>query len=75
MSYRKADIYVNKTKAGILEKTDFGYRFGYDSGAECWIRIRTSLGAQIRQSVRWAWSHQTEGQSKQPRIRFDENPI
>ncbi|CAN5214852.1 HipA N-terminal domain-containing protein [soil metagenome] len=30
MSYRKADIYVNDTKAGVLEETEFGYRFQYD---------------------------------------------
>ncbi len=30
MSYRKADIYVDKTKAGILEETETGYRFQYD---------------------------------------------
>jgi len=31
MSYRKADIYVHETKAGILEETETGYRFEYDS--------------------------------------------
>jgi serine/threonine-protein kinase HipA len=31
MSYRKADIYVHETKAGILEETEIGYRFEYDS--------------------------------------------
>lgn len=31
MSYRKADIYVHKTKAGILEETETGYRFQYNS--------------------------------------------
>ncbi|MFO7845962.1 MAG: HipA N-terminal domain-containing protein [Bacteroidota bacterium] len=31
MSYRKADIYVHDTKAGILEETETGYRFKYDS--------------------------------------------
>ena len=31
MSYRKADIYVHESKAGILEETDTGYRFEYDS--------------------------------------------
>ncbi|MEX2573729.1 MAG: HipA N-terminal domain-containing protein [Balneolaceae bacterium] len=31
MSYRKADIYVNGTKAGVLEETESGYRFQYDS--------------------------------------------
>lgn len=30
MSYRKADIYVNDTKAGLLEETETGYRFQYD---------------------------------------------
>ena len=31
MSYRKADIYIHESKAGILEETDTGYRFEYDS--------------------------------------------
>ena len=31
MSYRKADIYVHDTKAGILEETETGYRFRYTS--------------------------------------------
>ncbi len=31
MSYRKADIYVHESKAGILEETETGYRFKYDS--------------------------------------------
>tara|TARA_R100001143_G_scaffold63512_1_gene71141 strand:+ start:22914 stop:23234 length:321 start_codon:yes stop_codon:yes gene_type:complete len=31
MSYRKADIYVQETKAGVLEESDAGYRFQYDS--------------------------------------------
>ena len=31
MSYRKADIYVHETKAGVLEETETGYRFQYDS--------------------------------------------
>jgi serine/threonine-protein kinase HipA len=31
MSYRKADIYVYETKAGVLEETETGYRFQYDS--------------------------------------------
>ena len=31
MSYRKADIYVHESKAGILEETETGYRFEYDS--------------------------------------------
>lgn len=31
MSYRKADIYVQETKAGVLEESDTGYRFQYDS--------------------------------------------
>lgn len=31
MSYRKADIYINDSKAGILEETETGYRFRYDS--------------------------------------------
>jgi len=31
MSYRKADIYVHKTKAGVLEETETGYRFQYES--------------------------------------------
>lgn len=30
MSYRKADIYVSDTKAGVLEETESGYRFQYD---------------------------------------------
>lgn len=30
MNYRKADIYVNESKAGILEETESGYRFQYD---------------------------------------------
>jgi len=30
MSYRKADIYVHETKAGVLEETETGYRFQYD---------------------------------------------
>lgn len=29
MSYRKADIYVHETKAGVLEETETGYRFQY----------------------------------------------
>jgi len=32
MSYRKADIYVHETKAGVLEETETGYRFQYESG-------------------------------------------
>ena len=31
MNYRKADIYVHETKAGVLEETETGYRFQYDS--------------------------------------------
>lgn len=31
MSYRKADIYVHETRAGVLEETETGYRFQYDS--------------------------------------------
>lgn len=31
MSYRKADIYVHETKAGLLEETETGYRFQYNS--------------------------------------------
>lgn len=31
MSYRKADIYIHETKAGVLEETETGYRFQYDS--------------------------------------------
>jgi serine/threonine-protein kinase HipA len=31
MSYRKADIYVHETKAGLLEETESGYRFQYNS--------------------------------------------
>lgn len=31
MSYRKADIYVHETKAGLLEETETGYRFQYHS--------------------------------------------
>jgi serine/threonine-protein kinase HipA len=31
MSYRKAGIYINDTKAGTLEETETGYRFQYDS--------------------------------------------
>lgn len=30
MSYRKADIYVHESKAGILEETETGYQFQYD---------------------------------------------
>jgi len=30
MSYRKANIYVNQSKAGVLEETETGYRFQYD---------------------------------------------
>ena len=30
MSYRKADIYVHETKAGVLEETETGYRFQYE---------------------------------------------
>lgn len=30
MSYRRADIYVHETKAGVLEETETGYRFQYD---------------------------------------------
>lgn len=30
MSYRKADIFVHETKAGVLEETETGYRFQYD---------------------------------------------
>ncbi|MCH2450642.1 MAG: hypothetical protein MK198_10920 [Gracilimonas sp.] len=43
-------------------------------GAECCIRIRTSLGAQIRQSVRWAWSHQTEGSANSHGFDLMETP-
>lgn len=32
MSYRKADIYVRETKAGVLEETETGYRFRYEPG-------------------------------------------
>ena len=31
MSYRKADIYVHETKTGVLEETETGYRFQYES--------------------------------------------
>jgi len=31
MSYRKADICVHETKAGVLEETESGYRFQYNS--------------------------------------------
>ncbi len=31
MSYWKADIYIHETKAGVLEETETGYRFQYDS--------------------------------------------
>ena len=31
MSYRKADIFVNEFRAGVLEETESGYRFQYDS--------------------------------------------
>lgn len=31
MSYRKADIYVHELKAGVLEETETGYRFEYNS--------------------------------------------
>ena len=31
MSYRKADIYVHETKAGVLEETETGYRFQYET--------------------------------------------
>lgn len=31
MSYRRADIYVNESKAGVLEETESGYQFLYDS--------------------------------------------
>lgn len=31
MSYRKADIYINETRAGLLEETENGYQFSYDS--------------------------------------------
>lgn len=31
MSYRKADIYVHNSKAGVLEETETGYRFQYDT--------------------------------------------
>lgn len=30
MSYRRADIYVHNTRAGVLEETESGYRFQYD---------------------------------------------
>lgn len=30
MSYRKATVYINNTKAGILEETESGYMFQYD---------------------------------------------
>ena len=30
MSYRQADIFVEQTKAGILEETESGYRFTYE---------------------------------------------
>ncbi|MFA5669032.1 MAG: HipA N-terminal domain-containing protein [Balneolaceae bacterium] len=32
MSYRKANIYVQELKAGILEETDRGYKFTYEAG-------------------------------------------
>tara|TARA_R110002124_G_scaffold45693_1_gene137909 strand:- start:16634 stop:16957 length:324 start_codon:yes stop_codon:yes gene_type:complete len=31
MSYRKAEIFAEKSKAGILEETENGYRFEYDA--------------------------------------------
>ncbi|MFP8489190.1 HipA N-terminal domain-containing protein [Gracilimonas sp. Q87] len=31
MSYRTADIYVNESKAGVLEETESGYKFQYDN--------------------------------------------
>lgn len=31
MSYRKTDIYVHELKAGVLEKTETGYQFEYNS--------------------------------------------
>lgn len=30
MSYRKADIHVQYSKAGVLEETDTGYKFTYE---------------------------------------------
>lgn len=30
MSYRKANIFVHETKAGVLEETETGYQFQYD---------------------------------------------
>lgn len=29
MNYRKADIFINEVKAGVLEETDAGYQFQY----------------------------------------------
>ena len=31
MSYRQADIFVDNSKAGLLEEFESGYRFSYDS--------------------------------------------
>jgi len=30
MIYRRADIFVHESKAGVLEETETGYRFQYD---------------------------------------------
>lgn len=30
MSYRRADIFVHETKAGVLQETETGYRFHYN---------------------------------------------
>ena len=31
MSYRRAEIFVHDTKAGVLKETETGYQFQYDS--------------------------------------------
>ncbi|TVQ65171.1 MAG: phosphatidylinositol kinase [Balneolaceae bacterium] len=36
MSYRQAHIYVHEMKAGLLEETEAGYRFQYDTCYLSW---------------------------------------
>lgn len=40
MSYRKAEIFVNESKAGVLEETEFGYRFEYDKGLYRFLKVK-----------------------------------
>lgn len=51
MSYRRAAIYVNNVFAGVLEETESGYRFEYDS---------TYLSSKTAQPISLTMPLQTE---------------